>query len=144
MRWSLKSNAKGFSLIELMIVVSIVIVLAAVVIPTGFSALEKSRTARIILDVRAVETAVLDYYAEKGTWPDDQNDESGLLTTIPAGSDRAYLPKWPKGPWDDSKFNWTQSGHIITLTNTPDSVRKKVIENIGGKESGSDYVYCVK
>lgn len=62
----LKLKNKGFSLIELMIVVAIIGILAAIAVPSYQSYVNKSRFAEIFSLGSAAETAVSEYVASKG------------------------------------------------------------------------------
>ncbi len=65
-------NKKGFTLIELMIVVAIIGILAAIAIPKFAQMLEKSREGATKGNLAAMRSAVTIYYSEKeGTWPGD-------------------------------------------------------------------------
>jgi prepilin-type N-terminal cleavage/methylation domain-containing protein len=60
---------KGFTLVELMIVVAIIGLLAAVGVPAFANAYHKSRALSIYKEFRYVEEAVLLYYAYNGSLP---------------------------------------------------------------------------
>ena len=67
-----KKCKKGFTLIELMIVVAIIGILAAIAIPRFAQMLEKSREGATKGNLAAVRSAISIYYSEKeGTWPED-------------------------------------------------------------------------
>ena len=65
-----KSNTKGFTLIELVTVTSIVGVLAAVAIPRFTSYRAKSYNAAAITDLKNAQTVIEAYYEERGCYPD--------------------------------------------------------------------------
>lgn len=59
----------GFSLLELVIVVSIIAILVGSVAPTVTRRLAKTRDARRLADVRAIQEAIELFHADKGRWP---------------------------------------------------------------------------
>ncbi|MEK6646957.1 MAG: type II secretion system protein [Candidatus Firestonebacteria bacterium] len=75
----------GFTLIELMIVVAIIGILAAISIPKMSSILEKSREGATKGNLSAIRSAVAIYYGDKeGQWPDDLTTNfSSYLSEIP-------------------------------------------------------------
>ena len=63
-------NEQGFTLIELMIVVAIIGILAAVAIPMYRNYIQKARVSSYVIPtVHAVETNVSAYFATRGSFP---------------------------------------------------------------------------
>lgn len=62
----MKKNNKGFTLAELLIVVAIIAVLAAIAIPTFSSQLEKAKEATDIANLRAAYAEVMTKYLTDG------------------------------------------------------------------------------
>lgn len=77
---------KGFTLVELMIVVAIIGILAAIAIPKFADMLEKSRDGATKGNISAIKSAVSIYYGDQqGAWPSDleNNGATNPLTFLP-------------------------------------------------------------
>jgi len=72
-----KSIQKGFTLIELMIVVAIIGILAAIAIPAYQDYVIRSQVSEGLAMASAAKVSVAEYYANKGDWPVD-NSAAGL------------------------------------------------------------------
>lgn len=63
-----KVNDGGFSLIELMVVVAIVAILAAVAMPAYYNYLMRSRQTAVVGELMSIKAAQEQYYAENGAY----------------------------------------------------------------------------
>jgi prepilin-type N-terminal cleavage/methylation domain-containing protein len=99
MKTSKASLLAGFTLVEIMIVVAIIGVLAAIGIPSFLHARTQSQATACINNLRQIETAVQQVAIEKGlhvgddvTYPDDitpyiKLNKVGSIPPCPAGGD---------------------------------------------------------
>ncbi|HAY79979.1 MAG TPA: hypothetical protein DCY79_09280 [Planctomycetaceae bacterium] len=65
----------GFTLVEMLVVVGIIAVLAAILVPTIASALRRAKVAQIAFDVSNLETAITNYASATGDNPPDFSDQ---------------------------------------------------------------------
>ena len=75
----MRMRQKGFTLIELMIVVAIIGILAAVAVPAYSDYTVRAKVTEAITAAGAAKTSVADYYYATGNLP-TSNDEAGLAT----------------------------------------------------------------
>lgn len=74
-------NSKAFTLIELLIVVAIIAILAAIAVPNFLEAQTRSKVSRVKADMRSLATAMEAYYVDSNRYP--QNNTNS--TTYPFG-----------------------------------------------------------
>lgn len=101
------SDEKGFSFIELMVVVIILGVLASMIVPRYMGRTDEAKTVKAKIDIVAIETSLKLYHLDNGTYPSTEQGLVALIekpTTDPAApkwNDKGYLDKkkLPKDPW---------------------------------------------
>ena len=95
----------GFTLIEIMVVVVILGILAAVVVPRIMDRPDDARIARAKQDIRALEAALNLYKLDNFHYPSTQQGVEALVSQ-PSGEPPAknwktggYIGQMPKDPW---------------------------------------------
>ncbi len=114
---------RGFTLIELILVVAVVAILAAILVPTVFSILDESSVTKGTADVKAIAGATVKFRKDLGEFPTRQSDadaEVNLIysgTTAPAVTD--FTPSAAAGPFDCTTVGNCESFVFPFVTNSP-------------------------
>ena len=77
----MRSDQQGFTLIELMIVVAIIGILAAIAVPMYLDYSVRSQIAEGLNVAGAAKSAVTEYYQDRGLYPTD-NNQAGLSVAV--------------------------------------------------------------
>ena len=108
-------NKKGFTLIELMIVVAIIGILAAIAIPQYIKYVKRSRTSEALSHTKKVYDALADWYANpdlgNGTFATG-SDDIGRTGGLTFSSHYPQEADW----WDNNDLNY---GYVITDVTGP-------------------------
>lgn len=116
-------NSRGFTLIELMVVIGIISALSGIAIPTYKSYGEKAKLAQVHADLRNIQQAMELLIIDTDQWPGPSNanvvnpgganevwdlslPQAGLVATNGAfpGWDGPYLDSMPLDPWGNNYF----------------------------------------
>lgn len=101
----MRAKQRGFSLIEVLVVVVIISILAAVVVPRIMDEPDRARVVRAEQDIRALVTALNLYRLDNASYP---STEQGLAALVerPRGQPQpqnykpgGYLDQLPMDPW---------------------------------------------
>jgi len=112
---------KGFTMVELMVVIIIMAILGLAVMPALMGSSEKAKYSRAWNDINAIANAFTAYYGRQGTLPAiSATTLEGAFTGTDKDLFQSFLGtplEKLKDPWDNSyaiKSNWNGSkGHII-------------------------------
>ena len=100
---------KGFMLLELIIVVAIIGILAAVAIPNLVGMTDEAKVAKIQSDLSTIGTAMEVYHVKKGgTYPTDLSVLEG---------DNGYLKEVPKPPTGAGAYTVGSKGKVTCTFN---------------------------
>jgi type IV pilus assembly protein PilA len=138
-------NEEGFTLIELMIVVAIIGILAAVAVPNFISYRDRSRVASAVATAGSIRAALAAYASDQSdtTYPGSYTDYSALATDL--NKYGANLPVDSKKVGIASisySTNTDKSSYTVTITTegvANDVVGKKIVVTPEGvtREKGS-------
>lgn len=94
----------GFSLIEIMVVVVIMGVLAALIAPNLLSRPDQARAIAARQDIGTLSQALKLYRLDNGRYPTNEEGLDSLVQPPPGaqGAGRGYLDRLPKDPWGTS------------------------------------------
>ncbi len=107
----LGKKRKGFMLIELIIVVAIVGILAAVAIPNLVGLTDEAKVSRIKADLSTIGTAAELYYVKKGTYP------KTIAELVDTSGNNGYLKSIPEPPDKSVTYEIKDKGEVIATFN---------------------------
>ena len=111
---SIHAQQKGFTLIELMVVIVILGILAGVVVPRIMDNPDKARVAKAKHDITALESALDIYRLDNFTYP---TTDQGLEALVSQPSEAAnwkaggYIKKLKKDPWGNDYLYMSPGQH---------------------------------
>lgn len=90
------SNSRGFTLVEILVVMAIVASLLSLVAPRYFAALERSKETVLRHDLAVMREAIDKYYSDRGAYPDTLDDlvQGQYLRAIPEDPITQSMETW--------------------------------------------------
>ncbi len=120
---SAKAIQKGFTLIELMIVVAIIGILAAVAIPAYQDYIARSQVTEAVYLVQSGKVPLAEYFGNFGVWPSTASDVMGTTAgkylssiTITAGAGTSNLNLAVTATMRGTGVNTAVAGSTLILT----------------------------
>lgn len=98
-------RSRGFTLVELLIVMSVIGILASIAVPSYQRSLIKARESVLMEDLYQMRRSIDAYYADHARYPDTLNE---LV-------DNKYLRDIPTDPFTKSKESWEEIPPSFTL-----------------------------
>ena len=119
----MKASVRGFTLIEIMVVVVILGVLSALIVPNVISRPDEARAAAAKLGVQQIGNALEYYRLDNGFYPSSDQGLEALIAE-PSGfpepknwNQEGYLGNVPEDPWGEPYlyFNEDRSVDVYTF-----------------------------
>lgn len=110
-----RAAMRGMTLIEIMVVITIIGLIAAAVTVAVIPQLQKAQVDRTVLDIKNVEGALKLYYARKGNYLD-------TATGLKALVDMQILDKMPQDAWNHDYVYVLERGRPILTSYGRDGV----------------------
>jgi general secretion pathway protein G len=124
---------RGFTLIELIVVVTIIGILAGIAVANVKTAQQKAREAALKDDLREMRGAIDNFYADKQRYPQSLNELK----------DQHYLRAIPKDPIS-GKAEWDEIQATVDTTDTGGSAADPTAAANNEQNGGQPGVYDVK
>lgn len=100
---NMSRSSSGFTLVEVMVVVVIMAILAAIVVPKIMSRPEQAKTVKAKQDITEIENAMELYKLDNGNYPTEEQGIKALVTKPTASpvptNWQGYLKTLPIDPW---------------------------------------------
>ncbi len=90
------SKNKGFTLVELLVVLAILALLLTLAVPRYFNGIERAKEATLRQDLNTLRESIDKYYADTGKYPNKLED---LV-------ERKYIRKLPIDPMTENDATW--------------------------------------
>jgi general secretion pathway protein G len=114
-----KTDCRGFTLIELMVVIVILGILAGLIIPRIMGRPEEAKQLKAKMQIESLETALKLYKLDNGMYPDTEQGMQALIEMPETGTlpknwrKNGYLEKGrvPKDPWGNEFVYLSPGAH---------------------------------
>lgn len=102
-----RAAQRGFTLIEIMVVVVIIGILAALIAPNVISNIDKAQVTKVKSDIRNIESALNLFRLDNFRYPTTEMGLEALVTnpndpSIKNWKPGGYLDRLPIDPWDNA------------------------------------------
>ena len=86
---------RGFSLVELIVVIGIILILIAIILPVAHHRITDAKLSRLASELRTLRRAVIMYYSDTGRLPDTLDNLFMRTSAIPTGWRGPYIDRRP-------------------------------------------------
>ncbi|OGG23920.1 hypothetical protein A3A79_01830 [Candidatus Gottesmanbacteria bacterium RIFCSPLOWO2_01_FULL_43_11b] len=144
----MKNSKKGFSLIELLVVITIIAALVGVALPNFLGARQRAKDAKRKAELRELKSALRLYYNDFNSYPSGTGtlingcgttgtsacSQTGPFQAGPSGGETVYMKNLP--------VEYLYNRHPLKPTDTDDFLAKVVLENASDADIGASQARC--
>lgn len=140
----LSKSEKGFTLVELMIVITVIAILATIGVVSFTRVQAQTRDTKRKADLRALSTALQAHFTEKNAYPTVNGAPGGLTGLTPT-----YIPSLPTPPLTSLQTNYTYNVNtsnqytLCALMETQGSVSYWKVSTLNAGGVTTDLAGCV-
>lgn len=129
------SSTRGFTLIEILVVVAIIVILTSIILAAVNSARSAARDGQRIADLKNIQLKLEQYRTNIRSYPNDLN----LLVT------NNYINEEPKDPQTGDPYEYTTGGTCPHNQKSSEYLLKATLENDreGSIEAGGNFTYVI-
>lgn len=125
-----QQRQRGFTLLEIMVVIVILGILASLVVPNLMGNKEKADHQKVVSDIVALESALDMYKLDNGRYPTTEQGLQALVTRPSAQPEPrnypqgGYIRRLPQDPWgaDYQLLSPGQHGQLDVFSYGPDGI----------------------
>lgn len=154
----MKKTLKGYTLIEMLMVVAIIGVLASSILIGLGSARSKARDARRITDLKSTQTALELYYSKYGVYPsrspgsNETWEWADLVNVLTSSETGLKISKVPKDPLNNTEYvyKYATDGQNYILGAKLETKDQSLDDDLDGSQLGldcgeelGDIIYCI-
>lgn len=96
---NMNKSAKGFTLVELLLVLFLIALLASLVMPVATKSVDQAKESALKQDLQVLRKAIDDFYANTGRYP------QSLIQLV----EKRYIRRVPVDPLTGSTTSWIES-----------------------------------
>jgi len=138
-----RNTRSAFSLVEIMVVISIIGIISAIAVPRIFDSQRRAKEAALRSELQVLRGAVYVFYSDTGVYPANLNALTANTPPAngiaPDGTSRSIVPDTYRGPYIQTLRNDPVSRAAFRYTTTSPNVGRVNSSANGNDSNGNPY-----